>query len=361
MITGTLEYLRRLLAANVEAGDNVVVASDTAHDPRVWQAIMTLLADIGAEATVALFEPRPADYYEPPSMVAKAMLEADVNVLVASTAMLHTCASAAAMARGTPSLCLDGGMRLEWFQSGAATADYREIQELKHYVGTTVFGENSGEMRVTSKYGTDLTLRVDDRIFYPQLPGADFNPYAAQRMADEGRGGEPLYSAVFPGGEFTIAPIEGSGNGTCVIDLSMHHLGRLYSPVKLTVADGRIVEIACGVEAKILRDYLDEYGDENALCFPAEASIGLNRAAVVRGTQREDKVIFGSMHFGLGTNVDVGGTLRSNVHLDGVILEPTLYVDGETRIVDGEFTVELGPYSGRRNGAPQTAIETRAD
>lgn len=35
------------------------------------------------------------------------------------------------------------------------------------------------------------------------------------------------------------------------------------------------------------------------------------------------------MHLGLGTNVDVGGSVLSRTHMDGVILEPTLYVDGE--------------------------------
>lgn len=340
MITGTLEYLRRPLAANSKPGDEVLILTDTAHDERVWQATMTILRDLGTEPTVALFDPRPADYYDPPPTVAAAMLNSDVNVLMASTGMLHSPASGAAMANGVPSLCLDGGMCLEWFQSGAVTADYREIQELKHYVGRDLIGTDAKECRVTSRHGSDLTFRVDDRIFFPELPGNDFDPYAAQRMADEGRGGDTLFCTVFPGGEFTIAPVEGSANGKCVIDLTVHHIGRVYDPIELEVIDGRITAITGGPEARTLRDYLDTYGDDNAFCFPAEASIGLNRAAVVRGNQREDKVIFGSMHFGLGTNVDVGGTLRSNIHLDGVILEPTLYVDGNSTLVDGKF---VGP------------------
>ena len=87
----------------------------------------------------------------------------------------------------------------------------------------------------------------------------------------------------------------------------------------------------------MLRDYLDRYGDENAYMCPAEASVGVNAAALVRGIQREDKNILGAMHFGLGTNVDVGGTIRSRIHMDGVILEPTLYVDGDMRIDNGRF------------------------
>jgi len=62
---------------------------------------------------------------------------------------------------------------------------------------------------------------------------------------------------------------------------------------------------------------------------------------LVRGVQREDKNIFGAMHFGLGTNVDVGGTVRSKIHMDGVVLEPTLYVDGEERMRDGRFLVPV--------------------
>lgn len=341
MITGTLEHLRKPLVANIKPGGQVLVVTDTAHDPRVWQAVMLIVKELGAEATVALFEPRPADYYDPPPLVARAMLEADVNVLLASTAMLHSPASAAAMAKGIPSLALDGGMAWEWFQTGAATADYLKIHELKYKVGKHVFGDGAREIRVTSKWGTDLTYRVDGRIFYPPLPEPGFDPFAAYRLNDEGRDGEPGYWYVFPGGEFTVAPVEGSANGTCVIDLSMHHVGRITTPIHLRVEDGRVVDITGGVEARMLDNYLKTYGDENAWCFPAEASVGLNRDAQVRGCQREDKVIYGSMHFGLGTNADVGGSLRSNLHMDGVILEPTLYVDGEVRIRDGRFTVSL--------------------
>jgi len=47
------------------------------------------------------------------------------------------------------------------------------------------------------------------------------------------------------------------------------------------------------------------------------------------------------MHFGFGTNIDVGGTVTSNIHMGGVMLEPTLAVDGEVRIRDGKFLVAV--------------------
>jgi 2,5-dihydroxypyridine 5,6-dioxygenase len=341
-VTGTLEHLRRPLVRNIRAGHRVLVISDFSHDQRVWQAIMTILADIGAESTLALFERRPADYYDPPSAVCEAMMKSDFNILVASTGMLHAPANFAAMATGIPAICLDGGMTLEMFQSGAVTEDMRMIAVRKHYVSRHVFGPGAKECRVTSDHGTNFTYSVANRITLPPLPGDDFDPYKIVDFAkDENRPGNNLLYYLFPTGEFNVAPVESSANGKLVIDLTIHHIGRVYTPIELTVENGRIVNIDGGAEARILRDYLETYGDENAYLCPAEASIGINAKAVVRGIQREDKNIWGTMHFGLGTNVDVGGTVKSNIHMDGVILHPTLYVDGIKKIDRGRFLVRV--------------------
>ncbi len=341
MITGPLKYLRRPFESNVSAGQKVLVVTDTAQDARVWQAVSTILADLGADATIALFEPRPADYYDPPAGVASAMLHSDVNVLLASTAMLHSPASMAAMAAGIPSICIDGLVTLEMFQSGAATADYHEIAIMKHYAALNVFGEDAKVARVTSDFGTDLTYSVEGRIFVPPLRGPGWDPFRAYRRTEEGRVGSPMYTCLFPGGEYNVPPLEGTASGRFVIDLTMHHLGRLDAPIELEIVDGRIMDIRGGADAKRLRDHLRDHGDDNARMFPTEASLGLNKAAKIVGSQREDKNIYGAMHFGLGTNSDVGGTVHSNLHMDGVVLQPTLYVDGVKKIDRGDILVPL--------------------
>jgi len=340
-VTGNMDYLRRPFVRNVKAASNVLVLSDTAHDPRVWQAIMSVCQELGADTTLALFERRPADYYDPPPAVCEAMLHADMNVLVASTGMLHSAANFRAMEAGTPCICMDGGMTLEFLQSGAITEDMTKVAERKHFVATNVFGAAAKECRVTSRYGTDFTYHVEDRITVPPLPASSFDPYKIIDFSkEENRKGNLLYY-LLPTGEYNVAPIEGTAHGRLVIDLTMHHIGRIHEPMTWHVERGRVVDITGGAEARILRDYLAEYGDENAYMCPAEASVGVNAKAVVRGIQREDKNILGSMHFGLGTNADVGGSIVSKIHLDGVILEPTLYVDGVKRIDDGRFLVPI--------------------
>jgi 2,5-dihydroxypyridine 5,6-dioxygenase len=277
-------------------------------------------------------------------------MKSTYNVLLASTGMLHSAANFRAMEAGIPAICMDGGMTLEFMQSGAVTEDMTKVMERKHFVAKYVFGTGAKECRVTSRYGTDFTYRVEGRIDVPPLPTASFDPYKIVNFAkDENRKGGALLYYLFPTGEFNVAPIEGSANGKLVIDLTMHHIGRIYEPITLHVAKGRVVDIAGGAEARTLRDYLAEYGDENAYMCPAEASVGVNAKAIVRGIQREDKNILGSMHFGLGTNIDVGGSIRSKIHLDGVILEPTLYVDGIKRIENGKFLVPIEADSAPRS------------
>jgi hypothetical protein len=341
-VTGNMDYLRRPFLRNVQKGHRVLVLSDTSHDSRVWQVIQSTLCELGADVTVALFERRPADYYDPPAAVCEAMMTSDFNVLVASTGMLHSPANFRAMEAGIPAICLDGGMQLEWFQSGAVTDDMKQIAVRKHYVAKDVFGKNAKECRVTSRYGTDFIYSVDGRITQPPLPGNDFDPYKIVNFAkDENRPGNNLLYYLFPTGEFNVAPVEHSANGKLVIDLTMHHLGRLWTPIELIVEKGRVVRIEGGADARILRDYLQAYGDDNAYMCPAEASVGVNAKAIVRGIQREDKNIMGTMHFGLGTNIDVGGSVKSKIHMDGVILEPTLYVDGKMKIDNGRIMVPI--------------------
>ena len=339
--TGSLDYLRRPFARNITKGAQVLILSDTAHDPRVWQAVMSICQELGAETTLALFERRPADYYDPPAAVCEAMMKSDFNVLLSSTGMLHCSANFRAMQARIPAICLDGGMTLEYLQSGAITEDMTKVAERKHFCAINVFGENADQCRVTSRYGTDFTYGVKGKITVPPLPTASFDPYKIIDFGrDENREGG-LYYYLFPTGEYNVAPIEGTANGKLVIDLTMHHLGRLYTPIELTVKEGRITSIDGGTEARILRDYLAEYGDDNAYLCPAEASVGVNAKAVVRGIQREDKNILGTLHFGLGTNIDVGGSIKSKIHMDGVILEPTLYVDGVKKIDNGRFLVPI--------------------
>lgn len=332
-----MRYIRPVFAANVEEGHQVLILTDTDHDPLVWHAAAAAVHELKAVPTLAIFPRRQADYQDPPEPVVQAMLSSNLNVFLTSTCMFHSPAAHRAMNAGRPSLVMDGGMTADMFTRGAVTADYGQMLELKYRVGKAL--EGGRKARLTSRHGTDLRFSIEGRIFVPKPFDPSVNPLKVFHRKQEGRTTSPLYGLIYPGLEFNIPPLEEDAEGVAVVDTSIHQFGLLQEPIRFTVRRGKIIEIEGGYQAVFLRRYLEEHGDDHAWYMPAEASIGLNPKARVTGIQREDKTILGSVHVGLGRNDDVGGKIRSRLHLDGVLLRPTLEVDGRTLLRDGNLLV----------------------
>lgn len=70
-----------------------------------------------------------------------------------------------------------------------------------------------------------------------------------------------------------------------------------------------------------------------------ELGIGTNKAAILNGIILEDEKVYGTVHIAFGTNTSFGGTNKADCHMDGIILKPTLYLDGRKIIDHGEFLV----------------------
>ena len=54
----------------------------------------------------------------------------------------------------------------------------------------------------------------------------------------------------------------------------------------------------------------------------------------------EDEKVIGTVHLAFGDNRSMGGVIRVASHLDGVVKEPSLEIDGETIIREGKLIVE---------------------
>ena len=91
------------------------------------------------------------------------------------------------------------------------------------------------------------------------------------------------------------------------------------------LADGCAVE-ADGPVGKWLLDTLDAGGSNGRQL--AELGIGTNPAATLSGSILEDEKVIGTAHLAFGSNVSFGGVNAASVHIDGVLLEPTIQVDG---------------------------------
>jgi leucyl aminopeptidase (aminopeptidase T) len=325
-----LENVKKPLNPNLEPGEEVLVLTDTDHDQEVWKLLATAVRDLGAQPTISLFESREMDYYDPPSSVAEQMKGVDKIICCTTTAMLHSPAGEAAMKAGTPIIAMDGGITLDMLTKGAATADYNEVERIEYEIGKQVF-EGGKQAHLTSEYGTDLTLSIEDRVFPYRKPDSDDPPLELY----EKRPG--FHAVVFPRGEFNVPPDPSTADGTIVFDTTMHHLGKLEEPIEIEIDSGKITDISGGYQAHEFERVLEEYGDEDAYRMPTEFSVGANPDARVTGCQREDKNMLGCIHIGLGTNADVGGEIHSKLHMDGVIARPTLEIDGELKIDHGDI------------------------
>jgi leucyl aminopeptidase (aminopeptidase T) len=90
-----------------------------------------------------------------------------------------------------------------------------------------------------------------------------------------------------------------------------------------------------GKEAEELSKKLDDVGERSRNI--AEFGIGTNDAAKITGSILEDEKVMGTVHLALGNNVSMGGTVDVPLHLDGLIMNPTVEMDGRIIMKNGEL------------------------
>lgn len=139
-----------------------------------------------------------------------------------------------------------------------------------------------------------------------------------------------------PAGEAYIAPHENVGSGTIVFDGSLAGYGRLASPIRITVQNGRAVDADTDAGEWLL-ETLDAGGEHGRSL--AELGLGTNPAVTLSGNVLEDEKVIGTMHLAFGTSAGMGGVNVAGVHIDGIVLRPTVELDRERVLDDGRLLV----------------------
>jgi aminopeptidase len=143
-------------------------------------------------------------------------------------------------------------------------------------------------------------------------------------------GGRPVYQDQdgLPRGEVYLAPHETSAEGQAVIDRAFIR-GQAIERLVLTFEKGKLVHIAAPEQESVsLLEQLLEVsnGDKDRI---AELGIGLNPGVKeLTGDVMLDEKLFGSVHIAIGMNDRFGGQNHSNLHLDLVMLQANLWLDG---------------------------------
>jgi leucyl aminopeptidase (aminopeptidase T) len=299
----------------VHAGEEVLVIANPATIG-LGERLRAEAARADADGVLALMTERVSHAAEPPSPVAAAMGKADVVLAPTVQSLSHTAARRAATEAGVRTATLPGVT--EEMLARVMSADMDGLRRKGRAVAERLTAGT--EARITCPNGSDLRLGLGERT----------------GIADDGNLTAPGAFGNLPCGEGFIAPIEGTSEGTLVIDGTIATIGRVSELAKLRVEGGHLTE-ASGSAGERLLELLTPHGDDGTNV--AELGIGTNEKAQLTGELIEDEKILGTCHVAFGASAAIGGTVQVPVHLDCVVLEPTVTVDGEELVRDGELVV----------------------
>jgi|SRR5579875_432208 len=318
----TLEDIARRVVGDylgVRAGETFLLVTDSTVDENLSDALLAAARETGVDPAHARIQLRQSSGEEPPPPVAAAMAAADVCLCIASRSIYHTEATGRAKASGTRG-CFNAPTDLTAWTDGAMTADYLAIRKVAERLADRLRGAEW--VSVTSPSGCDINLSIKGRE-----PRGWYTAIVRK----------PGEVSAFPGGEVSFPPVEGTSSGIIVLEHVMTDIGRLSEPIRITVKDGIATHITGGEEAKRLVEMIDGVPGARNI---AELGIGLNPAARLSDDITESKKRVGTAHFALGDNAGgYGGYVECSLHLDGMVFNPTIKVDGELVMDEGDLVI----------------------
>jgi leucyl aminopeptidase (aminopeptidase T) len=241
---------------------------------------------------------------EPSADVAYEMKNYDVIIIPTMKSLSHTKARRDANKAGARIATLPGVT--EEMMQRCINIDYLGLEKTNERIKQAF--KDSKKIRVTTELGTDVTTEVVNTR-------GDIGLY--HNKGDFGN---------LPAGEVDSGVRDSITNGKIIVDASFGGIGRLENPITLSVEDGYAVKIE-GWQSEALNAILNAVGRDAYKI--AEFGIGTNPLAAVTGNILEDEKVLGTVHFALGNDLSYGGKNDVPIHLDAIIREPTIYIDGK--------------------------------
>jgi leucyl aminopeptidase (aminopeptidase T) len=296
----------------VSAGEELLVLCDPDRT-ELGHALLTAGLRAGADAVLTVLPPRAERGTEPPEPVAAALAAADVYIAPVIPSLSHTVARKTATERGVRGATMPGATAD--LVARLMSVDFDAMAERCQAVAQVL--SDADEAHVTCPRGTDMRFDLRGR----------------SGISDDGDLTGAGAFGNLPCGEGFIAPAGGAGT---IVTSSLALIGLVDEPVTITVSDGRLAD-ATGEAGARLVEMLTAHGETGRNL--AELGVGTNDRATLTGNVLEDEKLLGTIHVAFGASAAIGGTVAVPVHLDVVVLEPTLDV-GDTRVVDaGRFAL----------------------
>lgn len=310
----------------VQPGETVVISGDSCTDRRVVEATANAVFAIGGLPTIIYYPTYPETCMEPYAPIAAALEHCDVWIEFAYSTIMHSNCFRASLAAGVRYINLTG-MDAMMMVRTISNINYKLVVEMGEAIQRIV--QNSDEVIVKSPGGTNL--KGYNRGRRVRLSG---------KLATEK--GYPIMLA----GQVSWCPIEETIEGKLVFDGALFppmSLGKLNEPVALTLKDGRVTDIQGGREAKVFSQWMESLNDPENMYRLAHYSLGFNPGIkAVTGRIVEDERVFGCIEFGIGSQGKsiLGKEWAAAGHTDGIVLNPTIILDGEVFEENGVYKNE---------------------
>lgn len=302
--------VRRCLA--IQPHEEVVVVAD-AGTVKIGEALRAEAAANEADAVLALMDERATDGSEPPGTVAAALESCDAFLAPTTRSLSHTLARRRATDAGARGATMPGVT--EEMLARVMAVDFELMAARSRAVAEAL---SEGPIaHLGCPLGSDLTLQLEGR----------------EGIADDG---DLTGSGAFgnlPCGEGFVAPVNGEGR---IVATSLAPLGLSEEPATLTIRDGRLTGAEGGLGPRYL-ELLEAHGEPGTNL--AELGVGTNDRATLTGSMLEDEKILGTVHVAFGASAGIGGTIAVPIHLDVVILDATLEVDGRPVLDAGRYVL----------------------
>jgi len=317
----------------VKAGEPCVIITDR-ETLEIGSALKSAIEKIGGGTQLFVMEDFGERSVDFPQVISDALGAADVSIYAAQGAKGELATFRKPMLKA-----VDANRKLRHAHMIGITAqimkdgmcsDYKEIQRVSKLVYQKVHSARA--IRVVTKKRCDFE--------------AEFSPELKWIISD----GDitPGFWKNLPDGEVFTAPASAAGTVVidgCLGDFFTEKYGSVErTPVTIEVADGRAVRASLRCENEKLRRELATYifeTDENSNRmgeFAIGTNIGLTK--LIYNLLQDEKypgihVAFGSPH-----PAKTLATWDSKAHVDGVIKNPSIYVDGQKLMDNGRFCFE---------------------
>ena len=302
----------------LKKNETLLVVTDDATE-EIGRMLFQVGKNMSAESVLLVMPEREVNGQDPPPEIAEMMTKYDVVICPTRKSLTHTNARRAACSAGArvgtmPGISMEVMIR-------TLKADYHKIAERTYRLSKIL--ETGETVKITTVLGTDILIPIK----------------GIHAISSTGLVTESGSFGNLPSGESYLMPVEGKTNGVFVVDGSFAGIGKIKGePVRIRVEDGFATEIAGGTQARELDELLKPLGKK--AYNTAELGIGTNDQAIITGQILEDEKVMGTVHIALGNNLSMGGTCDVGIHLDGVILKPTVTVDGRMIMKAGTLLID---------------------